>query len=133
MTRYLLDTNVISDLVRNPGGPVDGMLRQRLKNEIGISVVVRGEILFGLSRGTNVKGRRRLDALLQAINVWDLDNPVAEIYGSVRATMERQGAPMGANDLWIAAHSLALEATLVTDDRAFGMVPDLKIENWLRQ
>jgi tRNA(fMet)-specific endonuclease VapC len=133
MTRYLLDTNVISDAVRNPGGAVDAALRQHGNDEIGTSIVVRGEILFGLNRNANVKGRQRLDMFLQAINVWALESPVDEIYGDIRASMERQGEPMSANDLWIAAHSLTLDATLITGDQAFSMVPGLKVENWMRQ
>ena len=132
MTKYLLDTNVVSSAVRDPGGAVDAALRRNKDTDIGISVVVRGEILFGLKRNANIRGRERLDALLEAMTVWDLEGPVGDIYGEIRWLIQRQGEPMGANDLWIAAHSIALDATLVTDDRAFSRVPGLKIENWLR-
>lgn len=132
MTRYLLDTNVISQLVRNPGGPVDIAMRRNIDAEIGTSLIVKGEILYGLKRNANVRGKERLDYFLQAVAVWSMDATVAEIYGDVRAEMEKQGTLMGPNDMWIAAHSLALDAVLVTDDRIFSAVPELKIENWQR-
>lgn len=133
MSRFLLDTNVISDAIRNPGGAVDTALRSRSADEIGTSLIVKGELLFGLKRNANVRGRQRLEVLLGAIEVWSLEDPVAEIYGDVRASQEKQGRSIGANDLWIAAQAIALDATLVTDDRAFSQISGLKIENWLRQ
>jgi tRNA(fMet)-specific endonuclease VapC len=132
MTRYLLDTNIVSDVMRNPDGPAEQALRKNADAEIGISLIVKGEILFGLVRNANTKGRKRFDVLLDAIEVWSMPEGVADIYGQVRAVMERSGAKMGPNDMWIAAHSLSLDAILVTDDRRFHSVPGLKVENWLR-
>jgi tRNA(fMet)-specific endonuclease VapC len=132
MTRYLLDTNIVSDVMRNPDGPAEQALRKNADAEIGISLIVKGEVLFGLVRNANTKGRKRFDVLLEAIEVWSMPDGVADIYGQVRAAMERSGAKMGPNDMWIAAHSLLLDAILVTDDRRFNSVPGLKIENWLR-
>jgi tRNA(fMet)-specific endonuclease VapC len=132
MTRYLLDTNIVSDVMRNPEGPAELALRERADEEIGISLIVKGEVLFGLVRNANAKGRKRFDVLLDAIEVWPMQEGVADIYGQVRAAMEKSGDKMGPNDMWIAAHSLSLDATLVTDDRRFHSVPGLKVENWLR-
>jgi tRNA(fMet)-specific endonuclease VapC len=133
MTRYLLDTNIVSDVMRNPDGPVEQALREHVDADIGISLIVKGEILFGLVRNANVKGKKRFDALLKAIDVWPMPEGVADIYGQVRAKMEMAGKKMGPNDMWIAAHSLSLGAVLVTDDRRFHSVPDLQVENWLRE
>jgi len=132
MSRFLLDTNVISAAIRMPGGPVDEALRSLSGEEIGTSLIVKGEILFGLKKNANVRGRQRLDVFLGAMTVWPLEDPVDDLYGDLRAWAEQQGKPMGANDLWIAAHALALEATVVTDDKAFFRVPGLKVENWLQ-
>jgi tRNA(fMet)-specific endonuclease VapC len=132
MTRYLLDTNIVSDVMRNPDGRAEQALRDNAGAEIGISLVVKGEILFGLARNLNAKGRRRFEAFLEAIAVWPMPEVVADIYGQVRATMEKSGNQLGTNDMWIAAHSLSLDAVLVTDDRRFQSVPGLKVENWLR-
>jgi tRNA(fMet)-specific endonuclease VapC len=132
MTRYLLDTNIVSDVMRNPDGPAETALRKNAGAEIGISLVVKGEIVFGLVRNANAKGRKRFDALLEAIEVWPMQETLADVYGEVRAAMEQSGNRMDANDMWIAAHSLSLDAVLVTDDRVFSRVPGLKVENWLR-
>jgi tRNA(fMet)-specific endonuclease VapC len=133
MTRYLLDTNIVSDVMRNPDGSVEQALREHADADIGISLIVKGEILFGLVRNANAKGKKRFDALLKAIETWPMQEGVADIYAQVRATMEITGKKMGPNDMWIAAHSLSLDAVLVTDDRRFHSVPDLKVENWLRE
>ena len=132
MTRYLLDTNIISDLFRNPGGKVDQALRARIGEEIGTSLIVRGEILFGLKKNNNVRGLHRFEMLLDSITVWPLEEPAEDRYAALRVDMERHGHEIGANDLWIAAQSLALDAIVVTDDRAFQRLPGLKVENWLR-
>jgi tRNA(fMet)-specific endonuclease VapC len=133
MTRYLLDTNIVSDVMRNPDGPVEQALREHADADIGISLIVKGEILFGLVRNANAKGKKRFGALLKAIEVWPMHEGLADIYGQVRATMQMSGKRMGPNDMWIAAHSLSLDAVLVTDDRRFNSVPGLKVENWLRE
>jgi tRNA(fMet)-specific endonuclease VapC len=132
VTRYLLDTNIISDLFRNPRGPVDEALRARNKHEIGTSLVVKGEILFGLKKNNNMRGLREFEILLEAVPVWAMEEPTADRYAALRAEMERRGDQIGPNDLWIAAHSLTLEAVVVTDDRAFQRIPGLKVENWSR-
>jgi tRNA(fMet)-specific endonuclease VapC len=132
MSRFLLDTNIISDAARNPGGIVDGALRARLGEEIGTSLIVKGEILYGLDKNADARGRKRLEVLLQSIPVWELQEPVSDVYGEIRARAERNGRPLGPNDLWIAAHALTLDATLVTDDQGFATVEGLKVENWLR-
>ena len=132
MTRYLLDTNIISDVFRNPGGRVDQALRVRRGDEIGTSLIVKGEILFGLENNRNLRGRERLKLFLQAIEVWDLEPPIELIYAEVRVERDRSVARMGANDLWIAAQAIALDAILVSDDTAFKGVPRLAVENWLR-
>jgi len=132
MTRFLLDTNVLSEAVRNPGGNVDRALRDHAGEEIGTSPIVKGEIAYGLKRNANVRGQKRLEVLLQTLEIWPLEDPVSETYGDIRARLEKEGKPMGPNDLWIAAHALVLDAIVVTDDRAFSQVAGLKTENWLR-
>ena len=132
MTRYLLDTNIISHLFRNPGGVIDASLRERAGEEIGTSLVVKAEILYGLEKHGALRAARHLERLLDAITVWPIEEPTERCYARLRAETERGGNPLGTNDLWIAAQSVALDAVVVTDDRAFLRVPGLKIENWLR-
>jgi tRNA(fMet)-specific endonuclease VapC len=132
VTRYLLDTNIISDLFRNPGGSIDRALRAREGQEIGTSLIVKGEILFGLKKNNNLRGLRHLELLLDSIQVWPLEEPTEGEYAALRAQMERDGDQVGANDLWIAAQALAIDAIVVSDDRAFQRMAGLKVENWLR-
>jgi tRNA(fMet)-specific endonuclease VapC len=72
MTRYLPDTSIVSDVMRNPDCPAERALRNDVEAEIGISLVVKGEILFGLVRNASVRVRKRFDALLGAIEVWPM-------------------------------------------------------------
>ncbi|WP_018899760.1 type II toxin-antitoxin system VapC family toxin [Rhizobium sp. 2MFCol3.1] len=132
MTRFLLDTNVISDVVRNPRGQAARRLRFSAADEVGTSIVVRGEILYGLAKNASVRGREALDAILGSIPVWPLEAPTEEVYGRLRNEMRLQGDGIDANDLWIASHALALDAVMVTNDEIFSRVPGLKVENWLR-
>jgi tRNA(fMet)-specific endonuclease VapC len=133
VTRYLLDTNIISDVFRSPGGAVDRALRNHSEHEIGTSLIVKGEILFGLKKNSSLRGLRHFEMLIDSIAVWPLDKPVEDHYAALRADMERRGDQIGANDLWIAAQAVALDAVVVTDDRAFGRIPRVKVENWLRE
>lgn len=132
MTRYLLDTNIISDVFRNPDGHAVAGLRARRNEEIGTSLIVAGEIRFGLVNNRNLRGLERLDLFLRSIMVWPLEGAADEAYAELRSAAARSGIGIGANDLWIAAHAAVLGATLVTDDRAFGGLPGLTVENWLR-
>lgn len=118
MKRFLLDTNIISDVFRNPGGRVDNALRERQNAEIGTSLIVMGEIRYGLQINRSVRGLERFEVFARSLLVWALEPPVDTLYGEVRNACERMGRSMGANDLWIAAQAIALDATLVTDDRA---------------
>lgn len=132
MNRYLLDTNIISDVFRNPDGRAVAGLRARFDEEIGTSLIVAGEIRFGLVNNRNMRGLERLELFLGSIVVWPLEGAADEAYAELRSAATRTGVGIGANDLWIAAHAVVLGATLVTDDRAFAELPGLTVENWLR-
>jgi tRNA(fMet)-specific endonuclease VapC len=131
--RYLLDTNALSDLVRHPDGQIADGIRQVGQENVVTSLVVSAEIWFGLSRTPSARLSAQVDAVLGAIEILPLESPADRIYGQLRADLQRKGRPIGANDLFIAAHALALDCTLVTDNmREFARVPDLRVENWLR-
>lgn len=132
MTLYLLDTNILSNLFRNPNGVIEETLRQRAGEEIGTSIIVKGEIEFGLRKNPNMRGARHFQNLIEAIAVWPLDHPAETHYAHLRADLAAQGIAASANDLWIAAQALTLGAVLVSDDRVFRHMPNLKVENWLR-
>lgn len=128
---YLLDTNIISDVARNPAGLAAQRFTEEPRELLCTSVVVSAEVLFGLVNGTSADMQRKMTAVLQGVRVLGMEPPVADVYASVRAGLKKAGRELGPNDMFIAAHALALKATLVTADRAFRHVPGLRIENWL--
>lgn len=133
---YLLDTNIISHVMRNPVGAVaQRVLEQEAKDAaqaVCTSLIVQCELLFGLRKVANPKWERQYHRALACIPVEPLDAQVATHYAHIRAHLESQGTPIGPNDTLIAAHALALGATLVTADTEFARVPGLQMENWLQ-
>ena len=130
---YLLDTNVVSELARDPHGPVASRIAVIGAETVALSIVVACEIRFGVAKGVSKRLAERLDVLLAEIEQLALDHPVDEHYAEIRAALESSGTPIGPNDLLIAAHARALGRVLVTNnEREFSRVPGLAVENWLR-
>jgi tRNA(fMet)-specific endonuclease VapC len=131
---YLLDTNVISDMMRNPAGTAAQRALLIAANEpnskVCTSVVVQCELLFGLRRRTNPRWSKQYESVMTSIDVLALESAVATHYAELRTDLELSGTPIGPNDTLIAAHALALGATLVTADAEFARVPELQMENW---
>lgn len=97
------------------------------------SVIVAGELRTWVEQTGSERLRRLVETTLIAVPVWGLEPAVGQAYAGLRAHLERRGLPIGGNDYWIAAHALALEATMVTDnEREFRRVPELTVVNWLR-
>ena len=131
--RFLLDTNIVSDLVRHPRGKIAGRISEVGEDDICTSIVVAAELRYGAAKRSSSRLTAQLEAVLGALEVIALEAPADAMYGLIRANLERTGQPIGANDLLIAAHALALDLTVVTDnEREFSRVQDLRIENWLR-
>lgn len=129
----MLDTNVLSDVVRNPQGNAAGRIREVGDNRVCTSLIVAAELWYGVAKKGSPRLTAQLGAILDAIEVLPLESPVEQVYGYLRARLERQGQPIGGNDLLIAAQSIALGFTLVTDnEREFSRIPELARENWLR-
>jgi tRNA(fMet)-specific endonuclease VapC len=130
---YLLDTNIVSDLVRHPQGNVYAHILRVGEARVCTSLVVAAELRYGAAKRGSAKLTAQLGLILSALPVLPLDVPVDQHYGALRAALEQAGRLIGPNDLLIAAHALALEATLVTDNtREFERVSGLNIENWLK-
>ena len=133
MTLYLLDTNAISDLAANPSGKIARQIARVGVQNVATSVIVSAEVMFGLEQKGSPRLNERIEAILSTLDVLPLEPPADRHYGALRAMLKTQGRPIGPNDLFIAAHALALDATLVTDNmKEFSRVSGLKIENWLR-
>ena len=130
---FLLDTNSISDLVRHPKGRVAHHLARHGMGNVCTSIIVAAELRYGAAKSPSLRIAQRVQEVLATLPISDLAAPVDEVYGALRADLERSGQLIGQNDLFIAAHALALDATLVTaNEREFSRVPRLRIENWRR-
>lgn len=133
---YLLDTNIISHMMREPTGLATQrfteVASQDLSRNIVTSTVVLCELQFGLQRKPNARLSAALERILNSVDVLPLTTAVAPRYAGIRTALEQNGTPIGANDCLIAAHALALNATLVSADAAFKRVPGLNVENWLQ-
>jgi tRNA(fMet)-specific endonuclease VapC len=131
--RYLLDTNIVSDLVRNPQGRIAQHIRKIGEGQICTSIIVAAELRYGAAKKQSARLTAQLQAVLGAIEVLPLEAPADTTYGALRARLEKAGRPIGANDLLIAAQTLALGYTIVTDnEKEFAQIKDLPRENWLR-
>ncbi|WP_245515287.1 type II toxin-antitoxin system VapC family toxin [Rhizobium deserti] len=128
----MLDTNIVSAIVRDPRGKVLERLLEVGEENAFISIITHGEIWYGVEKNGSEELAKKVSAVTRRLYVAPLNLPGDQRYAEVRLAL-RQGKNIGPNDLWIAAHALALDAILVTDnEREFSRVPGLKIENWLR-
>lgn len=131
--RFMLDTNIVSDMVRHPHGRVAKRIAEVGEMLVCTSIIVAAELRCGAARKGPLRLVEQLESVLRAIAVLPLEAPVDVVYGALRARLEEVGQPIGANDLFVAAHALALRCTLVTDnERAFSPIKALPVENWLR-
>lgn len=131
--RYLLDTNIISEVVKNPTGLAAERLKQIDPAELGTSVIVCSELRFGCRKVGAKRLERDYEEFLESLRIEDWCVPLDDLYADIRSAAERTGKSVGAMDLLIAAHAIALDAILVTgNEREFSYVPGLKIENWLK-
>ena len=129
---FLLDTNILSDLVCHPQGVVAARIAAEGENTICTSIIVAAELRFGAAKSGSSKLAEQVDLILSALEILPLETPADRQYGKIRHHLTRQGTPIGVNDLLIAAHALSLDFTVVTaNSREFSRVPGLKVENWL--
>lgn len=130
MTRYMLDTNTVSHLIRSHPSVLRRVLAAPMWS-LSISAITEAELSFGLARRPAAhKLRAAIQEFLKRVDALPWTSEVAGRYGAVRAAMEGKGKVLAPFDLLIAAHSLAAGTVLVTSDRAFGKVPDLRTEDW---
>lgn len=129
--RYLLDTNVVSDLVRSPKGQVAGRIAEVGEASVCTSIVVAAELRYGAEKSESKQISERVELLLSALEILALEPPADRYYGRLHHHLTQQGTPIDPNDLLIAAHALAADLTLVTaNTREFARVPSLRLENW---
>jgi tRNA(fMet)-specific endonuclease VapC len=134
-TTYLLDTNIISHMMRETAGLAsqrfNALARADNTLQLCTSVVVQCELEFGLVRRPNERLQRAYDRIVPLLDVLPLTSEISPHYAALRTQLESIGKPIGPNEALIAAHALAINATLVSADTAFLRVAGLKVENWL--
>jgi tRNA(fMet)-specific endonuclease VapC len=132
---YLLDTNILIYLIRNrPPSIADRVDTLGDVDTLNMSFVTYAELLKGAERSTRkAHALSRLDALTQQIPVHYPTNPaICRHYAEQFTRLKLAGTPIGGNDLWIACHALAIEATLVTHNtREFERIDSLALEDWV--
>src|SRR5271168_4877279 len=102
--RYLLDTNIVSDLISSPQGRVAAHIKKIGETQVCTSIIVAAELRYGAAKKGSPRLTAQLEAVLGALEVLPLEPPVDVAYGSLRTRLEQAGTPIGANDLLIAAH-----------------------------
>jgi tRNA(fMet)-specific endonuclease VapC len=134
MTLYLLDTNIVIAALK--GLP---SVRQQMEgiplSALRLSAIVLGELECGAEKSAySERNRARLAALAQNLPLVGIDANTVHHYARIRVFLERQGTPIGGNDLWIAAQALATDAVLVTNNtREFARIAGLALENWVSE
>lgn len=127
----MLDTNVVSELIRNPGG-LAAQRARAVGNEVCVSVIVAAELRYGCAKKGSARLLRKIEEFLSEVPVLPFDVPADSEYGGIRAELEAAGRPIGSNDLLIAAHAYTLGATVVTANVGeFQRIRGLNVENWL--
>ena len=130
--RYLLDTNILSDLVRHPQGLIARHIERVGEDQIATSVIVAAELRFGVAKLGAARLAAQVETVLGPMMILPFEPPADRVYGEIRVRLERAGTPIGANDLFIAAHAVALGRILVTAyEKEFTRVAGLRCENWL--
>ncbi|MBF6567485.1 MAG: type II toxin-antitoxin system VapC family toxin [Candidatus Binataceae bacterium] len=132
--RYLFDTNIVSDLIRNPQGRVAQHIREVGETQVCTSIIVAAELRYGATKKGSSRLTTQLEAVLGALDVLPFEAPAETAYGLLRARLEQGGQPIGGNDLLIAAQAVALGYAIVTgNERKFARIEGLPCENWLRE
>lgn len=128
---YLLDTNTVSHLAKDDTPSITRQFRRLQRSSIAISAVSEGELLYGLARKPDARHiAAAVLGCLAGISILAWDSNAAKFYGHLRAALEREGKTMGSLDMMIAAHALAEDAVLVTNDAAFRRIDRLRVEDW---
>lgn len=132
MTRYLLDTNIISDLVKQPQGKVAQKIAEIGDTAVLTSIIVAAELRFGCAKLGSARLTDRVELLLAEIPVLDFDKAASRVYAELRASLEKRGMLIGGNDLLIASQALSAGAIMVTANTdEFARIEQLSVENWL--
>lgn len=130
---YLLDTNILIDILRHSDSPAIKHLVRLSPNKVAISTITLAELEYGVHKSSNpARNGQRLIQACTPLTIVPFDNEAASAYGLLRARLEAKGIPIGPMDTLIAAHAISIKATLVTHNlREFKRIQGLHVENWL--
>lgn len=131
--RFLLDTNIVSDLVRHPQGRTAAKIAELGEDAVATSIIVAAELRYGAAKKGSARLASQLETILGVLEVIPFETPADATYGDARVALEAAGTPIGGNDLLIAAQALALDMIVVTaNESEFSRVRGLRVENWLK-
>jgi tRNA(fMet)-specific endonuclease VapC len=132
--KYLLDTNICIAIINRKGDQILNRVKLCTVGDIGVSSITAAELIYGAEKsGSPERNKVALELFFATLTIMEFDEKAAQVYGKVRATLEKAGTPIGSLDTLIAAHALALMTVLVTNNtREFSRVPNLRIEDWLK-
>ena len=131
---YLLDTNILSDLIRHPQGTVASKIAAAGEQTVCTSIIVAAELRYGANKSGSRKLADRIDLILSALEILPLETLADRHYADIRHQLTREGNLIGPNDMLIAAHALTVGLTVVTANIGeFSRVPGLSVENWLTE
>ena len=132
--RYLLDTNIVSDLIRNPQGKIARRIAKVGEELVCTSIIVAAELRYGAAKYGSARLIAQLESVFGGLEILPFEVPAEIAYGDLRARLEAVGKPIGGNDMLIAAHAISLGHAIVTDNELeFSRIDGLSLENWLRQ
>ena len=131
--KYLLDTNTCIYIINKKPPSAVNRIRSKHPDEVSISTITIAELEYGVHRSKHAdQNRIALLEFLVPFTIVEFDQSAAAVYGSVRASLERKGSPIGPMDLLLAAQALSQQLVLVTNnEREFRRVAGLQIENWV--
>ena len=130
--RFMLDTNTVSDVIRHPSGIVAQRIVGLPVGSACVSIITAAELRFGAKKVGSARIWQKISDFMALVPALPFEHRAEEVYAEVRAALERDGRPIGPNDLLIAAQALSLDLTLVTANvREFARVAGLSVENWL--
>lgn len=128
----MLDANIVSDLIRTPAGKAAKKIRKIGADGLCVSIITSAELRFGCAKRNSARLTELVEQVLNELVILPLESPADVEYARMRHDLEQRGIPIGPNDLLIAAHACAVDATLVTANaKEFKRVRGLKVENWL--
>lgn len=134
MIRYLLDTNIVSDLIRNPQGKVTAHVAKIGEDRVCTSIIVAAELRYGVAKRGSVRLAAQLESILRGLEILPFEVPAEIAYADLRCRLEAAGQPIGGNHMLISAHAISLGYTVATDnEREFSRIGGLTVENWLRR